>query len=189
MRYITWSMRLAGTLAKPTPRRVSALLQETVLQLEEYFAGRRTRFNLPLDLQGTVFQQRVWLQLLRVPFGERLTYAELARQIGKPGAAQAVGQAVKENPLPIIVPCHRIVPTATKKAAKDGQQSIGGYNGGRLRKKWLLEHEARESLRREPLRGKTVQCPDLDVAVTRATLAGCGRRVTHCAIRKVTFAL
>jgi methylated-DNA-[protein]-cysteine S-methyltransferase len=85
------------------------VLLEAERQLEEYFAGRRTRFTLPLDLSGTPFQRQVWRALLTIPFGETRSYAQIARQIGKPGAARAVGAANGRNPVSIVAPCHRVI--------------------------------------------------------------------------------
>ena len=85
------------------------VLVETERQLEEYFAGRRQRFALKLDLAGTPFQQQVWNALLTIPFGETRSYGQIARQIGSPGAARAVGAANGRNPVSIVAPCHRVV--------------------------------------------------------------------------------
>ena len=101
-------------------------------QLDEYFAGRRRAFDLPLEYPGSPFQRRVWDALLRIPFGETRTYAELARDIGAPGAARAVGSANGANRLAIVIPCHRVI-------AADG--GLGGYGGGLWRKLRLLETE------------------------------------------------
>jgi methylated-DNA-[protein]-cysteine S-methyltransferase len=102
-------------------------------QLDEYFAGRRTRFDLPLDLQGgTPFQQSVWHALLGIPAGQRTSYAVLSQRIGRPTAVRAVGAAVGRNPVSIVVPCHRVVGT-------DG--SLTGYAGGLDRKTALLRLE------------------------------------------------
>jgi methylated-DNA-[protein]-cysteine S-methyltransferase len=103
-------------------------------QLTEYFAGERQQFDVPLKLTGTPFQNRVWQELARIPFGETITYAELARRIGRPTAFRAVGHANGQNPISIIVPCHRVVATS-------GQ--LTGYGGGLPNKQWLLEHECR----------------------------------------------
>jgi methylated-DNA-[protein]-cysteine S-methyltransferase len=103
-------------------------------QLDEYFAGRRTAFDLPLDLQGgTPFQRSVWQALLGIPAGERTSYAVLSQRIGKPAAVRAVGAAVGRNPVSIVVPCHRVVGT-------DG--SLTGYAGGLERKSALLRLES-----------------------------------------------
>lgn len=159
VRYVTWPQRPGSATRAGTLRKASAIVDEARLQLEEYLAGTRHVFNLPLDMRGSLFQQKVWLQLLRIPFGQRLTYGEVARAVGRPGGAQAVGQAVKENPIPIIVPCHRVVPTATKK----DPHPTGGYNGGRKRKVWLLDHErsvlheAESRVTRREGQGKTVR--------------------------------
>jgi len=101
-------------------------------QLREYFAGRRTAFDLPLALRGTPFQVRVWHALLRIPFGATASYGAIAAAIGCPGAARAVGGANHRNPIPIIVPCHRVI-------GSDG--SLTGYGGGEARKRRLLELE------------------------------------------------
>lgn len=91
-------------------------------QLEEYFAGHRTEFDLPVDLRGIgAFGERVLLATAQIPFGQVSTYGELAREIGAPGAARAVGNALGRNPIPIVIPCHRIL---------RGDGSLGGYSGG-----------------------------------------------------------
>ncbi len=86
-------------------------LKEAYRQLGEYFSGERSRFSLRLNPQGTEFQRQVWDRLASVPFGTTITYGELARAIGKPGGARAVGMANNKNPLPIVVPCHRVIGT------------------------------------------------------------------------------
>jgi methylated-DNA-[protein]-cysteine S-methyltransferase len=102
-------------------------------QLADYFAGKRREFELPLGARGTAFQERVWQELCRIPYGTTISYGELARRIGKPGAARAVGLANGRNPVGIIVPCHRVI-------GADG--SATGYGGGLERKKTLLDLEA-----------------------------------------------
>jgi methylated-DNA-[protein]-cysteine S-methyltransferase len=106
--------------------------RENFKQLQEYFDGIRTRFDLPLDIHGTPFQMAVWHELQKIPYGETRTYGEIARSIGKPGAARAVGMANHENPVAIVIPCHRVV-------GSDG--SLTGYAGGLDLKKKLLEIE------------------------------------------------
>jgi methylated-DNA-[protein]-cysteine S-methyltransferase len=103
-------------------------------QLEEYFEGRRTAFDLPLDLVGTEFQRRVWAELAKIPYGETISYGELARRLGQPGAARAVGLANGRNPIGIIVPCHRVV---------GASGALTGYGGGLPRKRQLLDLERR----------------------------------------------
>jgi methylated-DNA-[protein]-cysteine S-methyltransferase len=105
-----------------------------VEQLEEYFAGERRRFELDLDLRGTPFQRAVWRQLQELPYGTRVSYAELAARIGRPDRVRAVGAAVGATPVPIVVPCHRVV-------GSDG--SLTGYGGGLQRKQALLDLERR----------------------------------------------
>jgi len=112
--------------------RQNALLTLACRQLTEYFAGKRKTFDLPIRLNGTPFQQIVWKGLQKIPYGETLSYAGLARQIGREKAARAVGNANNHNPLMIIIPCHRVV-------ASNGE--ISGYAGGIARKAWLLEKE------------------------------------------------
>jgi methylated-DNA-[protein]-cysteine S-methyltransferase len=115
---------------KPQP--VPASLRSCITQLEEYFHGNRTAFDVKLDLSGTPFQLDVWQELLNVPFGKTISYLELARRINNLKAIRAVGGANGHNPVSIIVPCHRII-------GSDGR--LVGYRGGLKRKKWLLEHE------------------------------------------------
>jgi methylated-DNA-[protein]-cysteine S-methyltransferase len=110
---------------------VPPILKETAAQLEEYFAGERTEFDVTMELDGTPFQQEVWAELCRIPYGETISYGELARRVGRPRGPRAVGQANGRNPIPIIVPCHRVL-------ASNG---IGGYGGGLKIKRALLALE------------------------------------------------
>ena len=105
---------------------------ETVRQLGEWFDGRRTVFDLHLDARGTPFQTEVWAALVSIPFGETMTYGELAAKVGRPGAARAIGHAVARNPIGIIVPCHRVV---------GANGVLTGFAAGLDRKRWLLDHE------------------------------------------------
>ena len=106
---------------------------ETALgQVKEYFEGARRTFDLPLAPEGTDFQKSVWKQLARIPFGRTASYKEVAEKIGRPGAVRAVGGANGRNPIPIIVPCHRVI-------GSDG--SLTGFGSGIWRKEWLLRHE------------------------------------------------
>ncbi|MRG61460.1 methylated-DNA--[protein]-cysteine S-methyltransferase [Agromyces sp. CFH 90414] len=117
------------------PDRSCPVLETATAQLEEYFAGARTSFDLPVRLTGTPFQQAVWAELARLGWGEAISYGALAAAVGRPGAARAIGGAVGANPVPIIVGCHRVL-------AGDGR--ITGYSGGEgvPTKQWLLGHEA-----------------------------------------------
>lgn len=108
-------------------------LAPVVAQLQAYFAGELTDFDLPLEMHGTDFQRRVWTALCEIPYGETISYGELARWVGNPKASRAVGLANGRNPVAIVVPCHRVI-------GADG--SLTGYGGGLDRKVWLLEHEA-----------------------------------------------
>ena len=103
-------------------------------QIAEYFAGRRRMFELELAPRGTPFQLAVWNELVKIPFGETVTYAELAFRIGRPAAVRAVGAANGANPIPVIIPCHRVI---------GSNGSLTGYGGGIERKQWLLAHEGR----------------------------------------------
>ena len=116
-------------------------LQDCVQELKEYFEGKRKQFTVPLDLEGTQFQKNVWKRLLAVRFGETLTYGQIAKAIGKPRAVRAVGTALKNNPIAVIVPCHRVLPTS---------RETGNYAWGKARKKWLLRHEECHGERSEP---------------------------------------
>ena len=108
-------------------------LEDCVQQLQEYFEGLRTNFDLELNPEGTDFQKRVWEALLQIPFGKTLSYLELSKHLGDVKAIRAVANANGRNPLWIVVPCHRVI-------GSDG--SLTGYAGGLHRKKWLLEHES-----------------------------------------------
>ncbi len=117
----------------------SRTLAEARRQLDEYFAGTRRRFDLPLAPAGTPFQHAVWAELRGIPFGEVTSYGALARTLGTPNGSRAVGAANGRNPISIVVPCHRVV-------GADG--SLTGFGGGIERKRWLLAHERRwESMR------------------------------------------
>ena len=111
---------------------IPSVLQEAVTQLQDYFDGKRTRFDFQLNPVGTDFQQKVWKGLCEIPFGKTRSFLELAKQLGDVKAIRAVASANGKNPLWIVVPCHRVIGT-------DG--SLTGYAGGLWRKKWLLEHE------------------------------------------------
>jgi methylated-DNA-[protein]-cysteine S-methyltransferase len=109
-----------------------APLAKAARQLEEYFAGKRKEFDLPLKMEGTEFQKRVWRQLTRIPFGETWSYGQLAKTLDNPNGSRAVGLANGRNPIAVIVPCHRVI-------GADG--SMTGFGGGIPRKQWLLAHE------------------------------------------------
>ena len=108
-------------------------LQECITQLQEYFDGRRIHFDFKLNPTGSEFQQKVWQELLKIPFGKKMTYMDLSKKLGDAKAIRAVASANGKNPLWIVVPCHRVIGT-------DG--SLTGYAGGLWRKKWLLDHES-----------------------------------------------
>ena len=110
----------------------SALLRAAAQQLDEYFAGTRTAFELPLRPAGTAFQCQAWQALRAIPYGQTRSYADQARAVGRPTATRAIGAANGRNPIAIIVPCHRVI-------GSDG--SLTGYAGGQAVKRWLLNHE------------------------------------------------
>ncbi|MDG2193563.1 MAG: methylated-DNA--[protein]-cysteine S-methyltransferase [Polaribacter sp.] len=112
---------------------IPACLQECVMQLKEYFKGERIEFTVKLNPQGTEFQQRVWKELLHIPFSKTRTYLEQSKALGDVKAIRAVAAANGKNPIWILIPCHRVLGT-------DG--SLTGYAGGLWRKKWLLAHES-----------------------------------------------
>lgn len=111
---------------------VPVQLKDAVKQLDEYFNNQREVFDLPLDIQGTYFQKKIWNVLCKIPYGSTISYKELATKSGSPTAVRAVGGANNRNKLPIVIPCHRVI-------GIDG--SLTGYAGGLNRKKWLLEFE------------------------------------------------
>lgn len=119
----------SGARSDPTP------FATALVQLREYFAGTRRRFDLPLAPEGTDFQRRAWAALRGIPYGETRSYSEQAANFGKPSAVRAVGAANGRNPIGIVVPCHRVV-------GADG--SLTGFGGGLDRKSWLLTHEHRQ---------------------------------------------
>lgn len=114
----------------------SEILDCAAEQLEEYFSGARCAFSVPIRMRGTSFQQSVWRALMEIGWGKTASYGEIAEKIGRPKACRAVGMANNKNPLPIIVPCHRII-------GKNG--TLTGYAGGLKIKQWLLDHEKREN--------------------------------------------
>jgi methylated-DNA-[protein]-cysteine S-methyltransferase len=117
----------------PSWRRDEGRFDEVRRQLDEYFAGKRRDFTLPLAMAGGIFERRVWEELRAIPYGSTASYGEIASRIGAPGAARAVGVANGRNPIAVIVPCHRVI-------GADG--SLTGYGGGLERKRLLLDLEA-----------------------------------------------
>lgn len=116
-------------------QRATEPLREAARQLKEYFAGKRTTFNLPLEPEGTAFQKTVWKNLRDIPYGDTISYGELARRVGNPKASRAVGAANGQNPLPIVVPCHRVIGANGK---------LTGFGGGIPVKEALLALESRQ---------------------------------------------
>jgi len=124
-----------------------ARVAEAKSQLEEYFAGHRREFTVPLDLRGTEFRKRCWQELVRIPYGQTRTYAEIARSVGSPAGFRAVGQANHYNPIAIIVPCHRVLASGKR---------LGGYGGGLSVKALLLRLEGADFRDEESNAGQTI---------------------------------
>ncbi|MCS7240451.1 MAG: methylated-DNA--[protein]-cysteine S-methyltransferase [Candidatus Bipolaricaulota bacterium] len=134
--YARWEGPSIVELRFPDPPFQGQLIQSPLLwrlsvELDEYFSGARAFFTVPIKLEGPQFFHKVWKELSRIPYGETLTYGELARRVGNPKAFRAVGQAMAHNPVPIIVPCHRVV----------GKRSLGGFGPGLAWKEKLLALE------------------------------------------------
>jgi methylated-DNA-[protein]-cysteine S-methyltransferase len=119
-------------------RDTSKVLTKATRELEEYFAGKRTRFTLPLSFAGTKLQEKVWKALAEIPFGETRSYADIAKRVGSPRAFRAVGNCNNKNPLPIVLPCHRVI---------GSNGSLTGFGGGIPMKRWLLDHESKGLIR------------------------------------------
>ena len=134
LRRIIFPCEHQGKDPPATWRRDESLFGDVFRQLRAYFAGELTRFDLPLRFAGTAFQTRVWTALRAIPFGETTSYGALAARIGRPTAYRAVGAANGANPLPIVVPCHRVI---------GADKSLTGFGGGLDTKRFLLAHERR----------------------------------------------
>jgi methylated-DNA-[protein]-cysteine S-methyltransferase len=122
----------AESFSQWTENRRDAVLREAERQLDAYFKGKREQFDLPLDPRGTPFQKKVWKKLVSIPYGKTVTYSELARRVGRPEAFRAVGAANGQNPISVIIPCHRVL-------GKNGD--LTGYGGGLHTKQRLLDLE------------------------------------------------
>ncbi len=126
------SVRFANDISEPTGE-IPESLRDVAKQLQEYFEGGRTDFDIKCNPDGTPFQKKVWRALMEVPYGKTKSYLQLSRELGDEKAIRAVASANGKNPIAIIIPCHRVV-------GSDG--SLTGYAGGLNRKKWLLDHES-----------------------------------------------
>jgi methylated-DNA-[protein]-cysteine S-methyltransferase len=136
LRAVLWpklSPQRAGISPRPHRNPDHPILLQTTQQLDEYFAGSRTSFDVPLDLEGTRFQLAAWRSLADIPFGATTTYGQQAAALGVPTAARAVGAANGANPVCIVLPCHRVI---------GANGSLTGFGGGLPTKQWLLDHEA-----------------------------------------------
>jgi methylated-DNA-[protein]-cysteine S-methyltransferase len=134
LRWILWPGEHRPIAAGDVVERPTPLLQRAAGQLDEYFAGTRTEFDVPLDPAGTPFQQQAWAVLRTIPYGSTMSYGEQARRLGDPNKARAVGAANGRNPISIVVPCHRVV---------GSNGALTGFAAGVETKAWLLEHEQR----------------------------------------------
>ena len=121
-----------NTKPSTTNRKLPDCMKVCLGQMDEYFKGHRKKFNVPMLLKGTDFQKAVWRQLQKIPFGWTASYGDVARAIDRPKAFRAVGNANNKNPIPLIIPCHRVI-------GSDGK--LVGFGGGIWRKGWLLDHE------------------------------------------------
>jgi len=110
----------------------NSIIEQTIRELSEYFKGMRTHFSVPVNAEGTKFQQAVWRLLRNIPYGKTINSGELAQKMGDPNKVRAVGKANGQNPVPIIIPCHRVI---------GANNNLVGYAGGISRKKYLLKHE------------------------------------------------
>lgn len=141
LRAILWSAedvtRIAFIEGADLVEGTTPILDRTVMQLEEYFAGTRREFDLPLDPAGTPFQQSAWMVLRTIPYGKTISYGQQALQLGDPNKARAVGAANGKNPLSIVVPCHRVIGSTGH---------LTGFAGGLDTKSWLLDHERQPRL-------------------------------------------
>ncbi len=124
---------LASPQDGPVDPRAATHLSEAVSQVRDYFAGARTDFDLPLDLDGTAFQERVWQGIADIPYSQTISYSQLAASAGSPNAYRAAGAACGANPVAVVVPCHRVV---------GSDRGLHGFGGGLPMKRWLLDHEA-----------------------------------------------
>ncbi len=132
---LTFAGEAAATAPASPPAAVVPWIEISKQGLADYFRGRAGDFSsLPLDLQGTPFQLRVWQELRKIPWGRTISYKELAARAGSPQGCRAVGQANGANPIPLIIPCHRVI---------NANGGLGGFSSGLHRKRWLLEHEKR----------------------------------------------
>jgi methylated-DNA-[protein]-cysteine S-methyltransferase len=129
LRYLLFEAGRSEVKPRSGWREDGGRVSEAVRQLRAYFRGDLRRFDLPVAPRGTPFQQRVWRELLAIPYGETITYGELARRIGQPSASRAVGLANGANPVSIVIPCHRVIGSSGK---------LTGYGGGLRNKEWLL---------------------------------------------------
>ena len=134
LRFVSRDRSVERQAPSPVEREKSSPYATTAKQLAEYFAGKRKTFDLVLAPKGTPFQLAVWNELTKIEYGDTISYAELAFRIGRPAAVRAVGAANGANPIPLIIPCHRVI---------GSNGTLTGYGGGIERKQWLLAHEGR----------------------------------------------
>ena len=143
---------IAPVLPEAHWRKDAAFFVNAIVQLKEYYAGKRQRFSLRLNPSGSEFQRQVLAIVARIPYGETASYADIARMVGKPKSVRAVGAANRTNPIPIMIPCHRVIGTNGK---------LTSFNGGIERKQWMLDLEAgrldADGVKRPPLLNDVVE--------------------------------
>ncbi len=135
-------VQFSDSSSEEESRPPTGIFLECIRQLEAYFSGTLQQFDLPLSPEGTAFQETVWSELLKIPYGETRSYAQMAKELGNPKVIRAAAAANGANPIGILIPCHRVVGSGGK---------LVGYAGGLWRKDWLLKHEARFSGRKTQL--------------------------------------
>jgi methylated-DNA-[protein]-cysteine S-methyltransferase len=133
---VVFSISFQDKPQKPVAR-IPPSLKNAVIQLEEYFSGKRKKFDLHLQPNGSTFQRHVWDELLKIPFGKTISYVQLARQLGDEKTIRAAASANAKNPIGIVIPCHRVI---------GSNSDLVGYAGGLWRKQWLLDHENGQQL-------------------------------------------
>ena len=143
LRYVMFEKNKYDAQLRESWKRDASVTREAREQLLQYFSGERKKFNLTLNLVGTEFQKQTWHMLAKIPFGETWSYGQVANEIGSPKAVRAVGAANGRNPIPIILPCHRVI---------GSNGTLTGFGGGLPTKQWLLEHEGVRSVAQASLK-------------------------------------
>ena len=132
--HINWGQPAQDSSLK---KRGNKILEQLRMQIDEYFKGKRKIFDLPFKLKGTAFQKKIWKEISDIPFGDTLSYKQLAEEVDSPNAFRATGTACGANPLSLIIPCHRVI---------SSRNELAGYGGGLGKKKWLLDFESSQGM-------------------------------------------